>query len=123
MARFKGRIGYSRNVEQTIVTGNNPETNEPIKLGTGVWVDEIIERVYSGETLRESKQWTGSSQVNDDLMLGHRISIVADDFANSNFSAMKYVIWNGVYWKVSSIEHQRPRLILSLGGVYNGPKA
>lgn len=107
MAKFHGKIGYSVQVETS----------------PGVWVDQPTEREYYGDVIRESKQWTGTSQVNDDLTINNRISIVADDFANANFSAMRYIVWSGVYWKISNIDIQRPRLILSLGGVYNGPKA
>lgn len=107
MAKFHGNIGYASS-EQT---------------APGVYTDVITEREYFGEVIRESRQWTGTSQVNDNLVVNNRITIVADDFAYQNFSAMRYVIWYGVYWKVSTVEVQRPRLILSLGGVYNGPKA
>lgn len=107
MAKFHGNIGYSTSVE----------------TAPGVWADQINEREYYGDVIKESKQWTSADKVNDNLVINNRISITADDFAYSNFSGMKYVIWAGVYWKVSSIEIQRPRLILSLGGVYNGPKA
>jgi hypothetical protein len=107
MAKFHGKIGYSSVVEKA----------------QGVYVDQPTEREYYGDVIRESKQFTNSGQVNDNLTMNNRISIIADDFANSNFSAMRYVVWAGVYWKISSIEAQRPRLILSLGGVYNGPKA
>ena len=107
MAKFHGKIGYSQSVE----------------TAPGVWVDQISEREYYGDIIRESKQWADKSKVNDDLTINNRISITADDFANTNFSGMKYVIWSGVYWKISSIEIQRPRIILSLGGVYNGVKA
>lgn len=107
MAKFHGKIGYTTSVE----------------TAPGVWTDQVSEREYYGDVIRESKQWTTSGQVNDNLVVNNRISIVADDFANTNFSAMRYVVWIGVYWKVSSIELQRPRLILTLGGVYNGPKA
>jgi hypothetical protein len=107
MAKFHGKIGYA----QSVLTA------------PGVYTDEITEREYYGDVIRESKQWTGRDQVNDNLVVNNRISVVADDFATDNFSAMRYVIWTGVYWKVNSVEIQRPRLILSLGGVYNGPKA
>lgn len=107
MAKFHGKIGYSQQVQ----------------TAPGVWTDQVSEREYYGDVIRESKQWTGRDEVNDNLTINNRISIIADDFANANFSAMRYVVWYGVYWKVSSIELQRPRLILSLGGVYNGPKA
>lgn len=107
MARFHGKVGYT----------------ESIETAPGVWTDEVSEREYYGDVIRESRQWSGTSQVNDNLVVNNRISIVADAFAYENFSAMKYVIWSGVYWKVSSVEIQRPRLILTLGGVYNGVKA
>lgn len=107
MAKFNGKIGYVTSTE----------------TAAGVWSDQVSEREYYGDVIRESKQWAGTSQVNDNLVVNNRISIVADDFANENFSAMRYVKWAGVYWKVSTVEIQRPRLILSLGGVYNGNKA
>jgi hypothetical protein len=107
MAKFHGPIGYAQSVETS----------------PGVFTDQITEREYYGDVIRESRQWIASSQLNDNLTVNNRISIVSDDFANSNFSAMKYVIWSGVYWKISNVEIQRPRLILSLGGVYNGVKA
>ncbi len=107
MAKFHDKIGYSQSVETS----------------PGVWTDQITERTYSGEIQRETKQWTNSGQLNDNLVINNRISIISDDFANSNFSAMKYVVWHGVYWSISNIEILRPRLILSLGGVYNGIKA
>lgn len=107
MAKFSGLIGY---VEQNVETA------------PGVWVEQLTDRIYYGDVLRESRQWREADKLNDNLTINNRISIVADDFAYSNFSSMKYVVWNGVYWEVKDVEIQRPRLILSLGGVYNGPK-
>lgn len=107
MAKFHGRIGYAQSVESS----------------AGVWTDEISERGYYGDVIREARQFTNSGQVNDNLVINNRFSIVADDFARENFSAMRYVVYLGVYWKIINVEVQRPRLILSVGGVYNGPKA
>ena len=107
MAKFHGKIGYVQSVEKA----------------PGVWSDEVTEREYSGDVIRESKRWASTGKVNDNLVVNNRISILADDFACNNFSAMRYVIWAGVYWKVNDVEIQRPRLILGLGGVYNGDKA
>jgi hypothetical protein len=107
MAKFHGRIGYASAIE----------------TAPGVHTNAISEREYYGDVIRESRNWRESSQVNENLTVSNRISITADDFANANFSVMRYVIWDGIYWKISSIEVQRPRLILSLGGVYNGVKA
>jgi hypothetical protein len=107
MAKFHGKIGYA----------------EATETAPGVYTNAISEREYFGDVLRESRNWEKSTQVNENLTVSNRISITADDFANANFSAMRYVIWDGVYWRVSSIEVQRPRLILSLGGIYNGIKA
>lgn len=107
MAKFHGMIGFTQQVE-----------TKP-----GVWTNQVTEREYYGDVIRQSKQWTNSGYVNDNLDINNRISIVADDFASANFSVMVYVILGGVYWKISTIEIQRPRLVLSLSGVYNGNKA
>lgn len=106
MAKFHNKVGYSRSV----------------KTAPGVFTDEIEEREYFGDVIREAKNFNNNDQVNDNVTVNNRISIVADDFAFANYSGMRYVIWDGVYWKISSVEVQRPRLILSIGGVYNGPK-
>jgi len=108
MAKFNGYIGFVDGTTET---------------APGVRVNNMTERRYMGDVIRETKQWKDTEQLNPNLTINNRISIVADDFAASNFSAMKYVIWNEVYWNISSVEIQRPRLVLSIGGVYNGPKA
>jgi hypothetical protein len=107
MAKFHGKIGYATTTE----------------TAPGVYTNAISESEYFGDVIRESKNWRDANQVNDNLTVNNRISITADDFANANFSAMRYIVWGGVYWKVNSVEVLRPRLILSLGGVYNGVKA
>jgi hypothetical protein len=60
--------------------------------------------------------------VNNDLTVSNSISIIADAYANEHFFAIRYVDWAGALWTVSEIEIQSPRLILRLGGVYNGPR-
>ena len=83
----------------------------------------ITEREYYGDIIRNSRRWDqNSGGVNDNLVMNHTISIVADDYANRNLGAMKYVRWRGDRWQISTIEIQRPRIILTLGGVYNGPE-
>lgn len=109
MTKFSGTVGW-------VISQETAE-------GSGVWENVPTERTYYGDVLREARQWSKSEQLNDDLSLSNRISIVADDFAFDNFSTMRYVKFGGGLWKVTNIEIQRPRLILTLGGVYNGQSA
>jgi hypothetical protein len=88
-----------------------------------VWKDVITEYHYYGDVIRNSRQLRDGLKVNDDLSVGNSISIVADAYAYEHFFAMRYVEWQGALWLVSNVEVQTPRLILTLGGVYNGPKA
>lgn len=105
MARWSGIVGYE--LEQT-------ETKP------GVWTDTIAERPYKGDTIRLSSRWsTNSDSVNDDLTIDNQISIVADQFAYKNFTSMKYIEFMGAKWKITNIEVRRPRLILTIGGLYN----
>ena len=105
MPKFFGKVGF----------GMTQETSP------GVWVDKITERNYRGDITKMVRRLEGSEYLNDNLTVGNTISILADAFANENFFAIRYVQWAGARWKVSNVEVQRPRLILTLGEVYNGP--
>ena len=107
MAKFFGKIGY----------GFSTETSP------GVWKDVIIEQPYFGSVLRNSRGLREGEKVNDDLTVGNSISIVADAYANEHFFAIRYVEWAGTLWKIDDVVVESPRLILRLGGVYNGSKA
>ena len=104
MNKFYGKIGYSIS-EETV---------------PGVWVERIVERSYYGDVIRNIRRLQSSENLNDNINVSNEISIVADAFANQNFHSMRYVEYMGTKWKVSSIEVKYPRLILSIGGVYNG---
>lgn len=103
MAKFYGIIGYG-------------ETKE---MKPGVWEEEITERNYYGDVLQFGRRWESGEHLNDDLNVSNKISIVADPFAYQNFHAIRYIVWMGSKWKISNVEVQYPRLILSIGGVYN----
>lgn len=107
MAKFFGPIGYS-------------ETKE---TSPGIWQEQISERNYYGDILRNVGRVRDGSGLNDDITVDNRLSIVADAFLNNNFHLIRYVSWMGVLWSVLSVDVQRPRLILTLGDVYNGKKA
>lgn len=104
MAKFYGNIGFMQMVEKK----------------PGVWREDIIERPYYGDLTRNTRRLQSSEQLNNNITVGNEISIIADPFANANFYSMRYVEYNGVKWKVETAEVQYPRLILTLGGVYNG---
>lgn len=107
MAKFFGKIGYGESVEAS----------------PGVWADTIVEKEYYGDVIRNSRKLTPGENLNDDLSVGNSISIVADAYANDHFFAIRYVEWAGALWTVQTVEVERPRLILRLGEVYNGPTA
>ena len=104
--RFYGKVGYG------------VSTN----LGDGVWSDSITERTYYGDVLDVTRYSDESDKVNPDIRLTQQVSIVADAFAFENFSNIKYVSWMGSLWEVTSVAVERPRLRLTLGGVYSGKR-
>lgn len=94
-----------------------------VETRPGVWTEEITERKYYGDVTRNTRRVDSADKVNADLSVSNSISVIADAYAVENFSAIRYLVWNTGYWTVDSVEVERPRLILRLGGVYNGPKA
>ena len=103
MAKWCGEIGFA-------VT----EETRP-----GVWVDRIVLRRYRGDLIRNTRRLQSSENLNDNLVIANEISIVADPYANENFHSMRYAEFMGTKWKITNVEVQFPRLILSIGGVYN----
>ena len=86
----------------------------------GVWTEKITEREYFGDVIRNSRRLQNSGNLNDDVTISNEISILSDPYAINNFHSMRYVEFMGAKWKVSDIEVQYPRLLLTLGGLYNG---
>lgn len=104
MAKFYGVIGYAETAE----------------IRPGVWQDRITERPYSGDLNRNTRRLESSDTLNDNINISNELSILADPYARQNFHSMKYVEFMGTKWKITSVDVQYPRLILMLGGVYNG---
>lgn len=104
MAKYYGAVGYA------IMNSSD-----------GVWTEEITERCYCGDSIRINRRLQPSDKLNDDINVGNQISIVSDPFALQNFASIRYATFMGIKWKVTDVDVQYPRLILTLGGVYNGP--
>lgn len=106
MARFYGIIGFVETVEE-------PE-------GSGIYTAKATEHSYFGDVTRNTRRLQTIDQLNDDVVISNEISIVADQFAYEHFHAIRYAEYLGTKWKVTNVEVQTPRLILTMGGVYNG---
>lgn len=104
MAKWFGKIGFAEQAE----------------TAPGVWTNEIVEREYYGDVIRNTRRLQSTGQVNDDISISNEISIVADPYAMNNFHSMKWVEWMGTRWKAASVDVQYPRLTISLGEVWNG---
>lgn len=104
MAKYAGLVGYATQEETT----------------PGVWTQVITERMMRGDVIGQGYNFTPADKVNDNIGLSHRISLVADPYAYNHVSKLVYVTYLGQKWKVSSVEINRPRLTLTLGGVWNG---
>lgn len=112
MNKFVGKIGFCF----------EPATTVP---HSGIWKEEIVEKEYCGNILRSSRTLENTSVVNEDLRMNNQLSILADPYANNNMYAMRYIRFRGVNWTIKSAEAgtNSPRIILTLGGIWNGPVA
>lgn len=95
-----------------------------IQTKPGVYKSKIVEKTYVGDVLANSRRFqTAENQQNENLRITNRLSIISDLYMQKNWSSIKYVTWNGVNWNVSSVDvSSYPRVILELGGVYNGKR-
>jgi len=108
--KYYGVIGF-------IETKENPD--EP-----GVWEPTVTERHYYGDVMRNSRRWDNSSYgTNGDINISNQISIMSDSYAAQHLQFMKYIEWNGCKWSIQTVDVEYPRLLITLGGAYNGYEA
>lgn len=109
--KYYGKIGF-------MYTDETDPINHP-----GVYNEVITEKLYSGEHMSTfSGSWRNGSKLNDDKTINTKISILADPFAQQHFNDIRYVWWLDKTWKVTNVEVQFPRLVLSVGDLYNAPE-
>lgn len=104
MAKWFGTIGFAETVETS----------------PGIWEEQITKRIYYGDLTRNTRRLQSADKLNDDIVINNELSIVSDPYANEHFYNMRYAEFQGAVWKITNVEVQYPRLILSLGGLYNG---
>lgn len=105
MPKYCGLIGFAETVE----------------TAPGIWEERITERRYYGDVLRNTRRFQNSDGINDNINISNEISIISDPYASRNLQYIRCVEFMGAKWKISNVEVQFPRLILTIGDVYNEP--
>ena len=105
MAKYYGKVGFARTVENT----------------RGIYNEEIIEKFYAGDVVRNTRRLQTDSKVNPDIVISYEISILADPYAVDNFHSIRTATYLNSKWTVSSVRLEYPRLILTLGNLYTTP--
>lgn len=105
MNKYYGAIGFA-------ITKEDPP-------GSDIWVEDIVEHRYFGDVLRNMQRTQVGDRINGNPMITNKISILADPYAFYHYQYIRYAEWNGAKWNVTDIEVSYPRLILTLGGLYN----
>jgi hypothetical protein len=104
MAKFAGLVGYVTQDESV----------------PGVWSPVENPVMMKGDVIRQSLSRQNDNKVNNDVALNHRVSLLGDAYAFEQYFNIKWIELDGRKWEVSSIELQRPRIIVTIGGLWNG---
>lgn len=104
MAKFAGLVGYVTEEETAL----------------GVWSPVETPKRMKGDMLRQSSSSQNGDKVNSDITLNHRVSLVGDAYAFGNYFNIKWIEVNSRKWEVESVEIKSPRLIVTVGGLWNG---
>lgn len=103
MSKFYGKVGYVRTEETR----------------SGIYKEIVTERNYYGDITRHSYRWENTGNINDSMNITNEISLMADPFLYEHFSELRYIEFMGAKWKIASVQIERPRLTITLGGLYN----
>lgn len=106
MAKFNDMIGFADESESF-----NPDKPD-------VWEPSITELPYIGDLLPNYIRME-TKDINDNVVLNYKFSILADTYALEHIGDIRYVKYMNTKWKVTNVEPATPRLIITVGGVYN----
>lgn len=92
------------------------------EIKPSVYKSDVVEKLYTGDVLKNVRRFQNvENQQNENLTVTNRLSIISDLYMQEKWPSIKYVLWNGIKWSVKSVDiGSYPRVILELGGVYNG---
>ena len=107
MTRFSGAVGFG----------------EPIEIDEGVYDVKVTERQAFGDVVRSYRNNQDIGKLNANINFDMAVSVVADDYLKEHLDLAVYVRWGTLYLAVTSVEMNHPRITLTLGGVWHGPKA
>lgn len=102
--RYSGYIGFAESYEKD----------------DGIWGERIVEYPYYGDVTRKRRSDSENGKVIDDLTMDNQFSVIADSYLYSSAGRMRYITYMGEKWKITRVEYQRPRVTITVGGVYNG---
>lgn len=103
--RYSGEVGYVK---------------DQVETQPGIWEPFIQKVVMKGYAESVTSRNSFDDKVNDDISTSHRLRVIGDKFAFSNFMYIRFAEFMGEYWEVNSVQIMRPNIILNLGGLYNG---
>ena len=106
MAKYSGMLGYVM-----------PAKEDP----PGIWKPSaVVEKLGRGDLFGQTINNEDVGGLSDGITVNNQLSIIMDPFVYRNLESLKYVILYGTRWEIQSLSINRPRVILTLGGVYNG---
>lgn len=103
MAKCSGKIGFALTVETS----------------PGVFEERIVEKPYKGNITQLNAHVEDENSINSNFRINNNISVVANKYFLENLGHMRYVTYKGLPFKITSFQVIPPRLIFSLGSVYN----
>ena len=101
MNRWCGKIGFAEQVE----------------TAQSVWTDQITERTYRGDILRNTRRLQDSQEkIGYNISISNQISVIGDAYIRDHFVGMRWIEFMGAKWKAAEVDaSQPPRLIITLG--------
>ena len=85
----------------------------------GVWTEGITEKRYIGDIIKDNRRIVDQGEINGSINISNNISVISNRFMLDNMAFMKYITYMNSKWKISSVDIKPPRIIITLGGVYN----
>lgn len=93
---------------------------DDVEIEPGVYEPKVVVKTIKGDVVSNRYQHQNSDKSTiDNVRITNQLLIVANQFFNEHIANLVYIEFQGVKWKVESFDIRPPRVVVSLGGVYN----
>lgn len=95
---------------------------EEYEEGLGIINRRITEYKYKSKVKKTFRTTDNQGVINTTPIFNLTFDLIYEDHILENIQSISYVKYNNMYFNIQNISFKKPRMQISVGGIYNGER-